>query len=108
VFIGLAPVLSDTGNLEPMNASATTCVPSHACEQRLLLWKEKRTFFFEEKVYSYLPAEGGALGQESKRNKWREARREAPFMPDCDLDTELLLLLATRSCRRDIKGRALG
>jgi hypothetical protein len=24
--------------------------------------------------------------QESKRNKWRVARREAPFMPACDLE----------------------
>jgi hypothetical protein len=24
--------------------------------------------------------------QESKRNKWRAARREAPFMPDYDLE----------------------
>ena len=75
-----------------MNASATTRFLNL---QPLLPQKEKKNFFFEEKVYSYRPAEGGALGQESKRNKWREARREAPFMPDCDLDPELRLLLTT-------------
>ena len=45
----------------------------------LRLQKEKKNFFFEEKVYSYPRAEGRALAQESKRNKWREARREVPL-----------------------------
>jgi hypothetical protein len=37
-------------------------------------------------VWSLIRQQKVSLGQESKRNKWREARREAPFMPDCDLD----------------------
>jgi hypothetical protein len=58
VFIALGPALSDTGNLEPMNASTTT----------RLLWftaiaaiEREKNFFFEEKVYGYLSAEGEAL-----------------------------------------------
>ena len=70
IGIALAPVLSDTGNLVPTNASATTC---SACRERLLLRKEKRNFFFEEKVYSYPQAEAGVLGHESKPNKWGKA-----------------------------------
>jgi hypothetical protein len=87
-----------------MNASTTTFLRLTATAAI----EDKRTFSLKKKSTATPSAEGGALGQESKRNKWREARREAPFMPDCDLDTELLLLLATRSCRRDIKGEALG
>src|SRR5208283_2197755 len=58
--------------------------PVVAILQRLLT-KEKRTFFFEKK-FTATPSRRWSFGQESKRNKWREARREAPFMPDCDLD----------------------
>ena len=48
--------------------------------------QEKKATFSTEKVTVTLPAEGGAKVKQSKRNKWRAARREAPFMPDCDLD----------------------
>jgi transposase InsO family protein len=48
--------------------------------------KEKKTTFSAEKVTVTLSAGGGVKVKESKRNKWRAARREAPFMPDCDLD----------------------
>jgi hypothetical protein len=48
--------------------------------------KEKKTTFSAEKVTVTLSAGGGVKVKESKRNKWRAARREAPFVPDCDLD----------------------
>jgi transposase InsO family protein len=54
---------------------------------------EKKTTFSNEKVTATLCAEGGAKVKESKRNKWREARREAPFMPDCDLDRSVIFCL---------------
>jgi putative transposase len=54
---------------------------------------EKRTNFFERKSYSYPLRRRWSEGQASKRNKWREARREAPFMPDCDLDRSLTFCL---------------
>jgi putative transposase len=47
---------------------------------------EKRTTFSKEKVTANPLCRRWSEGQASKRNKWREARREAPFMPDCDLD----------------------
>src|SRR5260221_12576905 len=48
--------------------------------------QEKKATFLTEKVTITLPAEGGAKGNQSKRNKWRAGLREAPFMPDFDLD----------------------
>ena len=36
--------------------------------------------------YSYSCLRGAFSRSRSKRNKWREARREAPFMPDLDLN----------------------
>ncbi len=77
-----------------MNASATTCF--RVAYRPLLMLKEKRTFSLKKKFTATPRAEGRTLGQESKRNKWREARREVPFMPDCDLEPESDLLLPTR------------
>ncbi len=56
--------------------------------------KEKTTFS-PEKVTATLPAEGETKVKVSKRNKWRVARREAPFMPDCDLDRSATFCLQT-------------
>jgi transposase InsO family protein len=48
--------------------------------------KKKTYSFSPEKVTATVSAEAGAKVKVSKRNKWRAARREAPFMPACDLD----------------------
>ena len=53
---------------------------------RIPLSTRKKNHFFERKSDSYPLCGRWSEGQASKRNKWREARREAPFMPDCDLD----------------------
>lgn len=41
--------------------------------------------FFNEKL-AVTPLVKKSVDQGSKRNKWGVARREAPFMPDCDLE----------------------
>jgi integrase-like protein len=48
-------------------------------------YSERRNNFFEEKVSAPFFRMRNVV-QESKRNKWRVARREAPFMPACDLE----------------------
>jgi hypothetical protein len=53
---------------------------------RIPLATRKKNHFFERESDSYPLCGRWSEGQASKRNKWREARREAPFMPDCDLD----------------------
>jgi len=54
---------------------------------------EKGTTFSKEKVTANPLCRRRSEGQESKRNKWREARREAPFMPACDLDRSVAFCL---------------
>ena len=54
---------------------------------------EKRTTFSKEKVAANSLCRRRSEGQGSKRNKRREARREAPFMPACDLDRSVAFCL---------------
>jgi putative transposase len=54
---------------------------------------KKKNHFFGRKSYSYPLCRSWSEGQASKRNKWREARREAPFMSACDLDRSVTFCL---------------
>jgi hypothetical protein len=57
VFIALAPVWSETRNLEPVNASATACCskPAAAVAER------EKNFFFEKKFTAALPEQKAEL-----------------------------------------------
>jgi len=89
-----------------MNASATKLAPK-AGSQPLRLQKDKKTFSLKKKFTATPEQKVGLWVNESKRNKWREARREAPFMPDCDLEPKPHLLLPTRNTARISRAKPL-
>src|SRR5260221_11588331 len=56
----------------------------HRASLKPAIVKEETTFSKEKCQLPFFRMRN--VGQESKRNKWRQARRELAFMPACDLE----------------------